>query len=207
MLFGGSKSGRASVAARRPEAIEAEGLVDDGRLAEAIELLSAANNEHRELGLEVELRQLRNRFGSTLVSDPDEQPGYVEPARRHGGPAARRAIASAGDHRRGADGADPSRRDPGARMPARSAGSSSASAPRSWPAASTVPSRLEAGSRPKAARTAATPTATTTSSTRRRRNESRLAAGSPRGAGSWRWTRRGCWPRCWMPRGRPGFNP
>lgn len=80
MLFGRSKSGRASVAARRPEAIEAEGLVDDGRLAEAIELLSAANNEHRELGLEVELRQLRNRFGSTLVSDPDEQPGYVEPA-------------------------------------------------------------------------------------------------------------------------------
>jgi hypothetical protein len=80
MLFGRSKSGHASVADRRPEAIEAERLVEEGRLDEAIELLGAANRKQRELGLEVELRRLRNRLGGTLAGDPDSRPGYVEPA-------------------------------------------------------------------------------------------------------------------------------
>ena len=69
MLFRSRKNRSADTAVkeRRPESIEAENLVAEGRYFEAIDTLNAANRESRDPQIERELRDLRHLAGINLL--------------------------------------------------------------------------------------------------------------------------------------------
>jgi len=82
MLFRSRKNRSADTAVkeRRPESIEAENLVAEGRYFEAIDTLNAANRESRDPQIERELRDLRHLAGINLLEIAPENPQYPEPA-------------------------------------------------------------------------------------------------------------------------------
>lgn len=69
-----------AVADRRPESIEAERLKADGKLFEAIDVLTEANRAERDIELERELRTVRHLAGIELLDNAPESPAYPEPA-------------------------------------------------------------------------------------------------------------------------------
>ena len=69
-----------AVADRRPESIEAEKLQADGKLFEAIDVLTEANRRERDIEIERELRTVRHLAGIELLSTAPESPSYPEPA-------------------------------------------------------------------------------------------------------------------------------
>lgn len=68
------------VAERRPESLEAESLQAEGKLFEAIDLLTAANRADRDPQIERELRQVRHLAGIELLENAPEDPQFPEPA-------------------------------------------------------------------------------------------------------------------------------
>ena len=106
-----------AVADRRPELNEAERLKSEGRLFEAIDLLTEANRKDRDVELEREMRTVRHLAGIELLENAPEGPVYPDPGRDRAG--AGRAVPLSRDH--------PGRTHPGTgprflprgRMPAR----------------------------------------------------------------------------------------
>lgn len=69
-----------TVVERRPESFEAEALESDGKLFEAIDLLTAANRTSRDPQIERQLRMARHRAGIDLIENAPSDPQYPQPA-------------------------------------------------------------------------------------------------------------------------------
>jgi len=63
-----------------PQTLEARGLEAEGKLFEAIDLLTEANRESRNPQLEREARRLRHFAGIELLNNAPENPAHPEPA-------------------------------------------------------------------------------------------------------------------------------
>ena len=64
----------------RPELAASDRLVDDGKLFEAIDVLTAANRAERSLDVELRLRHIRHLAGISLLEDPPIDPRHPDPA-------------------------------------------------------------------------------------------------------------------------------
>jgi hypothetical protein len=82
MFFRSRKHRQAETAVieRRPESAEADLLAADGKLFEAIDLLSEANRNGRDPQFEREIREFRHLAGIELLKDPPSSPTFPEPA-------------------------------------------------------------------------------------------------------------------------------
>lgn len=81
MFFRNRKSRDADTAVveRRPELAEAERLKSEGKFSEAIDLLTDANRQARDPGIERELRDLRHLEGITLLENAPAEASYADP--------------------------------------------------------------------------------------------------------------------------------
>ncbi|MFA9400391.1 MAG: hypothetical protein ACERKT_04700 [Acidobacteriota bacterium] len=70
----------AAVADPSPASVEAEEFVTEGKLFEAIDLLTEANRVERDPRIERELRQIRHLAGIQLLENAPGDPAYPEPA-------------------------------------------------------------------------------------------------------------------------------
>lgn len=82
MLFRSRKRRQAETAVldRREESLEADRLAAEGKLFEAIDLLTEANRTERDPRLEREIRGYRHLAGIELLKDPPSEPAFPEPA-------------------------------------------------------------------------------------------------------------------------------
>ena len=80
MIFGRRRNGVNVVMAEREELAEAEHLVDEGKLNEALEFLEAANRESRDPGIERQIRRLRHLAGIELLENAPSNPQFVTAA-------------------------------------------------------------------------------------------------------------------------------
>jgi len=63
-----------------PQTLEARSLEAEGKLFEAIDLLTEANRQNRDPQLERELRRIRHLAGIELLNNAPDNPSYPEPA-------------------------------------------------------------------------------------------------------------------------------
>jgi hypothetical protein len=75
-----NRSADVAVAEPRPESVEADSLVADGKLFEAIDLLNAANAAERDPRIERQIRDLRHLAGVELIRNAPDDASYPEPA-------------------------------------------------------------------------------------------------------------------------------
>ncbi|MBK5232555.1 MAG: hypothetical protein JJE13_06205 [Thermoleophilia bacterium] len=82
MLFRSRKNRRSETAVieRRPESLEADRLAGEGKLFEAVDLLTEANRAERDPQIERELRHVRHLAGIELIENAPKDPQYPTPA-------------------------------------------------------------------------------------------------------------------------------